>query len=316
MFTNSFKDFNLKFPKLIRRFGGYRDAILSMLGISYALGFIIWSFNSWKNNLGLLPLLDPQYLSAGFIPLSIVVLIYFMFCCLDFVFDFFIKIISFISVIIKGLIELNDNYINNPSKIFEFSKKGGNPIQTSESDPDKTADIRETKLKKLPGLANIYQNQNISLLPNANNGIRTIVVLKQESFEEQFNKKYNNEKDIILKKQRSKLAKAKFLVAFLGLILVFIYTVTIFQDIPQEFGGINPRQAFLDVKESDLSNETLQSLFPVCTASKINDVRRSCKLDVFFKGPNYMIVKPVNAERNSAVYEIQLKNVQGITWCE
>jgi hypothetical protein len=44
-----------------------RDAFLVSAGLLYLLGYAVWSMHAWRNNLGLLPLLEAQYLLAGFI---------------------------------------------------------------------------------------------------------------------------------------------------------------------------------------------------------------------------------------------------------
>ncbi|MGV8175597.1 MAG: hypothetical protein ACP5OU_07845 [Methanothrix sp.] len=60
----------------INSVGRVRDGLLTISLLIYIIGYIIWSWNAWKNNLGQIPALDLQYLIAGIPPLIIVLLIY------------------------------------------------------------------------------------------------------------------------------------------------------------------------------------------------------------------------------------------------
>ena len=45
-----------------------RDVLLLLGSISYIIGYIVWSIQAHKHNLGLLPLFDSQYFVTGFLP--------------------------------------------------------------------------------------------------------------------------------------------------------------------------------------------------------------------------------------------------------
>lgn len=53
---------------MLERIGKLRDGILVIASIVYLLGYIVWSFNARKNNLGLLPVVEFQYFAAGSVP--------------------------------------------------------------------------------------------------------------------------------------------------------------------------------------------------------------------------------------------------------
>ena len=55
-----------------------RDRLLVIATMLYITGYVVWAFNAWRNKLGLLPALDPQYFVAGFVPLTIISLAYFI----------------------------------------------------------------------------------------------------------------------------------------------------------------------------------------------------------------------------------------------
>jgi hypothetical protein len=52
----------------VKTIGEYRDAALVLISVDYLLGYFSWSFYAAKNDLGLVPALDTQYLVAGVLP--------------------------------------------------------------------------------------------------------------------------------------------------------------------------------------------------------------------------------------------------------
>jgi hypothetical protein len=48
-----------------------RDLALVAAAATYALGFIVWSIHAFRNNLGLLPTIDSQYIVAGLVSIII-----------------------------------------------------------------------------------------------------------------------------------------------------------------------------------------------------------------------------------------------------
>jgi hypothetical protein len=53
-----------------------RDVVLVNAIFIYISGYLIWSYSAWKNNIGLLPALDFQYVMAGWVPLFIILMVY------------------------------------------------------------------------------------------------------------------------------------------------------------------------------------------------------------------------------------------------
>jgi hypothetical protein len=64
-----------------------RDFVLLLIGAAYAIGYVVWSINAWKNHLGLLPALRAQYLLAGSIPLLVIALVVFLMAAMRAAFD-------------------------------------------------------------------------------------------------------------------------------------------------------------------------------------------------------------------------------------
>jgi hypothetical protein len=60
------------FSDLLKWLGERRDGFLISGAVLYGLGYLVWSYNAWRNNLGQLPALEFQYLIAGIIPAAII----------------------------------------------------------------------------------------------------------------------------------------------------------------------------------------------------------------------------------------------------
>jgi hypothetical protein len=61
---------------VLRRLGEARDGLLVAVAITYGLGFLVVSFYSYREGLGLLPLLQAQYFAAGLLPAVLITLTY------------------------------------------------------------------------------------------------------------------------------------------------------------------------------------------------------------------------------------------------
>ncbi len=52
----------------VKHIGDLRDGLLVGATFLYGLGYFVWSLNAWMNNLGILPLIESQYLVTGVVP--------------------------------------------------------------------------------------------------------------------------------------------------------------------------------------------------------------------------------------------------------
>jgi hypothetical protein len=88
----------------INSVGKIRDGLLTISLLIYIIGYIIWSWNAWKNNLGQIPALDLQYLIAGIPPLIIILSMYLIYLFTRAAFKTEIEIIDLMSAgILVGL---------------------------------------------------------------------------------------------------------------------------------------------------------------------------------------------------------------------
>src|SRR5215831_7819460 len=52
--------------------GERRDGFLVGGAVLYGLGYLVWSYNAWRNHLGQLPALEFQYAMSGLIPGAVI----------------------------------------------------------------------------------------------------------------------------------------------------------------------------------------------------------------------------------------------------
>src|SRR5262245_47054884 len=62
------------FSDILKWLGDRRDGFLISGAVLYGLGYLVWSYNAWRNDLGQLPALEFQYLIAGIIPAVLIAL--------------------------------------------------------------------------------------------------------------------------------------------------------------------------------------------------------------------------------------------------
>lgn len=57
---------------LLKWFGERRDGLLVVAAAVYGLGYLVWSYNAWRNELGQLPALEFQYIISGVFPALVI----------------------------------------------------------------------------------------------------------------------------------------------------------------------------------------------------------------------------------------------------
>ena len=62
---------------IIKRIGDLRDGLLVLTTCVYIAGYLSWTSYAFENNLGPIPALDAQFLSAGLVPVMVIVTFYY-----------------------------------------------------------------------------------------------------------------------------------------------------------------------------------------------------------------------------------------------
>lgn len=111
---------------------------------------------------------------------------------------------------------------------------------------------------------------------------------------------------------------------FFFVAMVKVYGDTVYLGSVQEFGGLKPRMAYLDVSRIQMSPETRSILLPKTSQSilekKIDDVRkdptpvvRTILLDVAYDAGDYLLVRP-HGSPVTPTYRLKKDVIQNIEW--
>lgn len=268
----------------ITQIGGVRDFLLVVAGATYVLGYLVWSYHAWSNSLGMLPALEAQYFVAGAIPLLIVLVLW------------WIK---------RRVFELREKY----SKWFESD--------VNESELQNEPKLRLARAIFILWLATGVVWVTVTTLSDRFLWLEPLsyilvyifialfVLLPNVSFGRYFDKLFSWYQKVIL---------LLFIVTF-GFIGIFSYIEFVYPNIPQEFGGVLPRYAYLDIVLDDTSTEMLQEIVPIDATDTHSQVVRSRLVDVYFAGSDTLLVKAHGQKgRDTPTYEIPREGVKAVIW--
>ncbi|WP_125206297.1 hypothetical protein [Capsulimonas corticalis] len=103
-------------------------------------------------------------------------------------------------------------------------------------------------------------------------------------------------------------------------IAVSMYAQLVYPAIPQEFGGMAPRSALIEVKRIDLSPRqrgvllsAADQIGPKDPSKDANPVVTSIPVEVLYDNGDVIELRP-QGSRSSAVFEIKRSNIVSITW--
>jgi hypothetical protein len=286
----------------------WKEMLLPTAGLVYILGYIVWSVRAYHNNLGLLPLVDAQYLVAGFFPfLLLVVLI----VVLQKVWLIKVKIgteldqnakgmkkivrwglfaSAFFGVILMSLLIYTETRVSSNMQIglivvawglfilgFMFLPPIGIPQEFIERNfPYESKSTIRRYLRK--EIINFFNYLGIGMKTYSTYSLITFIVVA--------------------------------VVVTLGGINSYINQLH--PHLSQEFGGSKPRCAQLDISVNKLSPEMKEILFDTSIDETL-EVAQTKNLLVFFSGSNFMMVK--SSPDNAEIYEIKNSIVNAIYWC-
>lgn len=263
-----------------------RDAFLVIAGLLYLLGYAVWSVHAWHNNLGMLPLLEAQYLLAGFIVACI--LLGGAACA---------WVAWWVRERIPGTLTPERastgwrKVLRRAWQSVIVASFAGLLIVDAGWVKQRYA-VPETVAVTFMGIlisAALFLSPALEGVPNK----------RYQKFFHRLMSLY-----VVL-----------FIASFSLLFLVKAFDVYTRQW-PQELAGPRPRCAYVDLDVAKLSPATAAQLLP---PSSVLDgkakVARSVQLQIFFTG-NTLLVKPTRAARPAGkTYEIDQDAVAAITWC-
>lgn len=255
--------------------------LLVVLGFTYVLGYITWSIHAFRNGLGMLPALEAQYFVAGFIPMVIILSVYFASKGSVRFRKFYMKWVR--SGI--GTYRLKRSLIILALGLLLFY---GTMLAYALIFPERTDEVSWTSPWSLLVIIFwilLYLFMPIPRVPKAK---------------------------LFQWIHRSQLYG--MIIAF-GLIAINVHQAVLYPIIPQEFGGVRPRYAYLDIVLDQISIKTLQGIVPDNMTNANKQVVQSKLVEVYFSGRDVILVKPHGLKgRGTPTYELNLSIVKAVTW--
>jgi hypothetical protein len=227
-----------------------------MAGLSYPLGWAVWSFNAHKNDLGPMPFVQYQYLVAGLVPLLILVIAIFAGKHLRiFMLETWPKLFDSRATGILALritIELLfwASFLTLIVSGHEWFKKVF-------SESAKT-------IRRIVGFAFMA---SLAFYPPPVSGVSAVMRI---------------------------VARWYWLYIFYPGILIaalVFYTEIAYPKLPQEYGGIRPRCVQMDLKKDDLSGGLAKALVSDLEMERASKIVTSKPLDLYFSGSDFHLVK-------------------------
>jgi hypothetical protein len=319
----------------LKSVAGLRDGLLVTASILYVVGYMVWSFNALQNHLGLLPALDPQYFVAGLIPVVIILMAYsggtyfkrflvdtwpglvnneavgfrravrltllFVFWALLGLLAFGPVLAAFLVLIYLGYKLLKRFAPNTLERLSGKEAKGWELILRLALTLLALAAFLFLLSKRKYLSRTILSGHAESVDRYVSMAFAIIFILlppMEDSFLSWFSRVYR-----------------WFLAYFGTLLVVFVgltfYVQKVYPTFPQEFGGVRPRCASLDVVKAQVSHETLQDIVSTEAIKSTQPVVRSLKVEILYSGSSVVLVRS-----QGRVYEIAKNVIQTINACD
>jgi hypothetical protein len=263
----------------MQKLGGLRDPLLVLASAIYGVGYFVWSLHAYHENLGLLPALEPQYMVAGIVP----------------------ALILWIAWLGRKIPRRSTDWISD-----RVARAKGWQIQA----------------RMVVGIALLVGGYYVLSFAN----------------------KYSISAGMSAETARWQIFKENVCLAlayllmipgflFLGAtffakILMYFVTVlyatafllayifSIYPNIPQEFGGVRPRCAYMDITRNQISDSMQKEILPEAALKSTETVARSVRLKSFFADKEIMLVRPDGVDKHAAVIEIRKSVIQAVSWCD
>ncbi len=265
-----------------------RDPILVFSIVSYASGYLIWSFHMWQGGIGFVPALDPQYFIAGILPTVLLLLV--------------------LIAVTKG-------------RKFTSSFCG-------KLAPDATGKWRKARnsakivfyscvvIWLIAGV--FYSGEKISELTMfiiqvicMPLGVFMVLLVPDMFISQRRNDAFTRllrKFDAIYRKSLS-----YYLLISFAILAVVLYSLLLYPQIPQELGGIKPKPALLELRSATFSDQLLEQLSETSVNSEIV---RTVEVDILFYSSNRLVVRQTNEDGHKSTYDLKRDDVETIIWLD
>lgn len=281
----------LSWLKLI---AGIRDGVLVIAGILYILGYLFWAINAFQNNLGLLPAIESQYFVAGIVPMFVILALLLAITGIKLIRE---KIPAWLGPSVKGW-RLVLRWIIIAWLLFGLA--GFSMVSEVLPEGDWVTIFFYVYFISWV----FFPPYPFGHKSEGEYGETKILRFIRKFFDKTF-------PGILA------TAYPVFLAVGLSTAGLNFFIEDVYPSIPQEFGGVRPRCAQLDVVADQLSVETREAILPIDSIDSENQVVQTIEVNVFFSGSEFMLVRPLAQEQEPKleVYEIRTSVIQAVTWC-
>lgn len=261
-----------------------RDWLLVVAGAFYFFGYIVWSINAKRNNLGLLSALDFQYFIAGIFPVITLVAIFFVTISVGALRR---RIITSLSSEATGWRKLARNlvfgFLAISLLLIAVTPRSYSHSRYLVTYAFMICCLIAPEFSELP----VGLSQKIKYF--ANNGFESI--LRLETF---------------IGRQFARL----LLIAF-PVLGFFWFITSVYPKLPQEFGGMRPSCAYLDIEKARLSKETVSEIVSTDQSKTIDPILRSVQVEVLFSGSDVIVIR-----LEGKVYKVTKSAIQAVRTCK
>lgn len=277
------------FSHLLKWLGDRRDGFLVGSAGLYSLGYLVWSYNAWRNNLGQLPALEFQYLIAGIVPAFIIAVAWTGITLFSRASDTITTLYKR-HIYLPLLISLVTIAIQFIPILFQFGPKLGwiHTDWTSEQIYNYTVPLF---------ILSMY-----------------LAAVTKHSGEGKFFRVFREVYGYLL----------SLFFCWYSMTIYF----DLYPNLPQELGGPEPRCAYVDLVQEETSLSTLSKLVPINSSEGTPyaeiKVVRSRKLDVYFSSNDYLLVRIADNDNTygsinpieAPLYELPKEVIRVIEWCK
>jgi hypothetical protein len=300
-----------------KRITAARDIILVGAGAAYVIGFLVWSYNAWREHIGLLPAVQAQYIAAGLVPLLLVSYIP------------LVAKLSFLNSMISRL--AGANTVISTLEELGAAKKIAREAKSVGKSCIRFIMISIMVLAISIAVVTILKHKShqfllldvvivieVWLLTGAGFLLGLIRYDKHlAAYGVALGAEFNGQLHNMRRNAMIYGTVASIIIAQ----ATFTYAVYIYPLLPQEFGGMRPRTALLEVKRLDLSPEERKILLPVPSQNEPTDPTKDASpvvqtniVDVLYDNGDAMELR-LEGSKDGRVYDIKRANVVNIIWC-
>jgi hypothetical protein len=273
--------------------GDHRDGFLVGIAVLYGLGYLVWSYNAWRNQLGQLPAIEFQYIMAGILPgilISITWLLAVFFQKIQDRFTTFITKHDFLGGALAVILFVPWFYLlvgmqfwSGPLTILGVTRK-------------------QASLYILP-LMLLWMYFALLTMPKGPSSYHPPINTILEIFRDVY----------------------RYIIPLMLCWYFLSVYINLYPRIPQELGGPQPRCAYVDLVREEIAPSTFSALGPsdqVGLATLQSKAVRSVKLYVYFSNNDYLLARIASDVdnvgedlKNAPLYELKSNVIRAVQWC-